>query len=453
MRSIVEADVERVLDALDSAVNAVFAVDPTMLTQFDRFAVLQRLETVARRLSAATVPLVSEIAATHVSGQFGGANATDVLADGLRITRTEARHRLAEAQDLTPHLAMTGEPLDPVLPVTAAMYRSGSIGRQHVAVIRGFWDRVPSAIDSDTAAHAESHLAQLATDLRPDELRKAADRLLAHLDADGKFKNADRAKCRGFAMARQGTDLMTSGTFKLDPELRSYLDAVFAKYAAPGACNPDDEHPVDGTEPDRDAVNRDQRTAPQRQHDALKALCRIALASGDLGSHRGLPVTTVVSTTLRELETGSGTAVTGGGSLLPMCDVVRMAAHSRHYLTIFDDDGRPLWLGRSKRIATADQRIVLAARDRGCTYPGCDRPMFHAQVHHMHEWADGGHTDIDGLTSVCDPHHALLGTGENDWQTRAGPDGRTQWHPPKHVDPEQIPRTNHFHHPDDHLLE
>jgi hypothetical protein len=90
---------------------------------------------------------------------------------------------------------------------------------------------------------------------------------------------------------------------------------------------------------------------------------RSVLASGDLGQHNGLPVTVVVSTTLQELESRCGRAVTATGSLLPMSTVIRMASHSYHYLAIFDkDNGRALHLGRTRRIASADQRIVLLAR-------------------------------------------------------------------------------------------
>ncbi|AGM28900.1 hypothetical protein MASS_2298 [Mycobacteroides abscessus subsp. bolletii 50594] len=60
-----------------------------------------------------------------------------------------------------------------------------------------------------------------------------------------------------------------------------------------------------------------------------------------------------------------------------------MASHAHHYLAIFDDDGRALYLGRTKRIATADQRIVLTAKEHGRTFPGCDRPAYHCRAHHM----------------------------------------------------------------------
>lgn len=61
------------------------------------------------------------------------------------------------------------------------------------------------------------------------------------------------------------------------------------------------------------------------------------LASGQLGSHNGLPVTLIVSTTLKELESGRGHAVTAGGSLLPMAEVIRQAAAAHHYSVVFDD--------------------------------------------------------------------------------------------------------------------
>jgi hypothetical protein len=81
----------------------------------------------------------------------------------------------------------------------------------------------------------------------------------------------------------------------------------------------------------------------------------------------------IVSTTLQELESGCGQAVTATGSLLPMSTVIQMASHAYHYLTIVDKDtGRALHLGRTRRIASADLRIVLLARGRG-RLPGPSR--------------------------------------------------------------------------------
>ncbi|MCJ0893554.1 HNH endonuclease signature motif containing protein [Rhodococcus sp. ARC_M5] len=226
---------------------------------------------------------------------------------------------------------------------------------------------------------------------------------------------------------------------------------------APGSDEPDTAVP-DTAVPDtaaRDAAAaRDVRTQNERCHDALKLALRHTLASGTLGTHRGLPVTAIVTMTLKDLEAGCGYAKTATGSRVSIRDAIRMASHAHHYLTIFDDHGRALYLGRSKRIASADQRIVLIARDRGCSFPSCTRPATWCQAHHVTDWVDGGFTDIDGLTFGCDMHHALVGTGPNTWATTKTTathryPGRTLWHPPTGMDPRRRGLINHAHHPEE----
>ncbi|OZF03714.1 HNH endonuclease [Rhodococcus sp. 14-2686-1-2] len=204
-------------------------------------------------------------------------------------------------------------------------------------------------------------------------------------------------------------------------------------------------------------ARRDRRSVGRRQHDALKAITRQMLASGKLGSHRGLPVTAVIVMQWKDLQSGTGHAVTAAGTTIRMRDAIRMASHAEQYLALFDDDGRPLHLARTKRLASADQRIVLIAADRGCSFPGCTRPATRSQTHHIKEWAQGGHTDIGDLTFGCDIHHPLVGPGDNEWATtKAGPDhpypGRTLWHSPVSVDPQRRGRVNHFHHPGEYIV-
>jgi hypothetical protein len=149
------------------------------------------------------------------------------------------------------------------------------------------------------------------------------------------------------------------------------LEAALAKLAVPGMCNPEDQMPaVDGA-PSEEAIQRDTRSLAQRNHDGLNTALRAMLASGDLGQHNGLPASIVVTTTLTELEAAAGKGLTGGGTLLPMSDVIRLARHAHHYLAIFDN-GRALALYHTKRLASPGQRIVLYAKDRGCSAPGCD---------------------------------------------------------------------------------
>ncbi len=167
------------------------------------------------------------------------------------------------------------------------------------------------------------------------------------------------------------------------------------------------------------------------------------MASGQLGQHNGLPVSIVVSTTLQDLEAATGKALTGGGTLVPMSDVIRWASHAHHYLAIFDN-GKPLALHHTRRLASPAQRIMLYARDRGCTKPGCDAPAYHSQVHHVQGWTRTRRTDINDLTLACGPHNRLA---EKGWTTRTNAKGDTEWLPPAHLDYGQ-PRTNTYHHPE-----
>ncbi|WP_024796973.1 HNH endonuclease signature motif containing protein [Tomitella biformata] len=207
------------------------------------------------------------------------------------------------------------------------------------------------------------------------------------------------------------------------------------------------------------AAALDMRPYWLRNADALAFGFNSLLSDPSLGQHRGLPVTAVITMTLKDLEAATGKAISGGGTLIPIRDAIRMAAHAYQYLLVFDDDGRPLYLGRGTRLATADQRLVLYAGDRGCTFPGCPRPGYYCQTHHMDEWAaKHGCSDIDRLTFACEMHHRLIGPGPTQWVTTTAPPGgvfglRTLWHPPAFMDPLRLGLVNHFHHPDEYLRE
>ncbi len=131
-----------------------------------------------------------------------------------------------------------------------------------------------------------------------------------------------------------------------------------------------------------------------------------------------------------------------------MSDVIRLASHGHHYLAIFDK-GKALALYHTKRLASPAQRIVLYAKDRGCTFPGCDVPGYLCEVHHCNPYALHPVTDVNELTFGCHPNHKLA---EQGWTTRKNHHGQTEWIPPPHLDHGQ-PRVNTYHHPEKLLLE
>lgn len=443
MGSTSRAEIAEDYDALRAVVSRIQRHSYDALTTPERLTLLENVEHESRRLVTPCHALINQVAEQATPEELGG-KLTHTLADRLRISRSDAARRIAEAADLGPRRGLTGEPLQPRLPDTAVAQRSGMIGVGHVAVIRQFVGQLPDWVDLNTQQCAEADLARLAAKYRPDQLHKLADRLAYCLNPDGRFTDVDRARRRGLTLGKQDVDGMSRVSGWLTPEARATCEAVLAKLAAPGMCSPDDTIPVvDGT-PGEQAIERDSRSAGQRNHDGLQAALRAVLASGELGQHNGLPVTIIVTATLQELEAAAGTALTGGGTLLPMSDVIRMAGHAHHYLAIFDK-GHAISLQHTKRLASPGQRIVLYAKDRGCSAPGCDIPGYLCEVHHVDEFATCRTTDMDNLTFVCGAHHRLVKPGG--WRTRKRANGDTEWIPPHHLDRGQ-PRINVFHHPD-----
>jgi hypothetical protein len=89
---------------------------------------------------------------------------------------------------------------------------------------------------------------------------------------------------------------------------------------------------------------------------------------------------------------------------------------------------QPLEVGRTSRVVTAAQRVALVVRDRGCSFPGCDRPPARCEAHHLVHWLHGGPTDLQNLVLVCRAHHRAV--HEGGWRLGRDPDGRLTATPP-----------------------
>jgi hypothetical protein len=260
MRSSSREEILEVLDALKAAHKRARDLTFDVLTTPERLAVLENLEQMRRGQPTVEHALINQLAEQADATELGGKLAP-ALANRLRISRAEASRRVHEAADLGERKALNGEALPPVLPATAEAQRNGDIGTGHVAVIRGFWHRLPDFVDIETRAKAEAQLARLGAEHRPDELAKLADKLLDCLNPDGDFTDVDRARRRGLSIGNQDIDGMSPISGYLTPEARATIDAVFAKLAAPGMCNPDDIEPCVSGTPSQAAVQGDTRSA------------------------------------------------------------------------------------------------------------------------------------------------------------------------------------------------
>jgi hypothetical protein len=149
MHSSSREEIVEMFDALKAAFDRALTLSFDVLTTPERLAMLESTERFRCCLPAIDHPLISQVAEQADEMELGG-KLPSALANRLRITRGEASRRIGEAADLGERKAITGEPLPPALPATAAAQRAGDIGPAHVAVIRNFWHWLPDFVDIET---------------------------------------------------------------------------------------------------------------------------------------------------------------------------------------------------------------------------------------------------------------------------------------------------------------
>jgi len=318
----------------------------------------------------------------------------------------------------------------PRFPLVAWALADGKISARHAAIICATVDRLPDRVvvdQPDLVAQVEPTLLEHAQTLDPEQLAVLARRVTACLDPDGVLAtDHDQARHRDATLVT-----LPDGSGRLTATLTSQAAAVWATVLDTLSRPVPTE-----TEPDR-------RTPGQRRHDALTDAGRRLLRSGDLPDAGGTPATVLITLTLDQLETRLGLATTAHGGTLTIPAALQLAADAHLVPAVLDARGAVLHLGRTRRLASPAQRLALAARDRGCSFPACDRPPDWCETHHVNPWADGGTTDLDNTTLLCGFHHREH--TKRGWTVRIT-HGLPEWTPPRWIDPQQIPRRNNTHH-------
>jgi hypothetical protein len=441
------AAIRSAVTALRDAYDALAACDVGTLTRDELLPLLDELESLGCQLPTQWQRMLARLRTETTPRELGAKTWNEVLRTRWRLSSGEAGRRLAEADDLQPRPVVSGPPLPPVLPATAAAQAQGLLTGEHVKVLRETMRDIPDFVDPTTRSQVEVDLVRVAIGVGPKELRDTAKLRLFLLDQDGpEPDDAERARKRGVTKGRQGRDGLTALTAHLDPETAAIWEVLFAKFAAPGMCNPADADICTLGTPSQSQIDNDHRTLAQRQHDALKAIGRIALMT-DLGQLNGLPVSIIIRTTLADLESRAGAAVTGGGTVLTMTDLERLGGHAAYHLCVFDGaTGSALNHFRGKRVATPAQRIMLIAKYGGCTKPDCTVGPYGCQIHHaVDDYADGGNTNVDEMAPACGPDNRSVKPGG--WTTRITETGECEWIPPEHLDHGQA-RINTYHRPE-----
>ena len=171
----------------------------------------------------------------------------------------------------------------------------------------------------------------------------------------------------------------------------------------------------------------DDRNREQRLADALVDVCMDKLDNGGGSAQRPhFQVTT-------SLETLLGLSGAPAGEMefsLPISAkaVERLACDCTITRILLGSDSTVIDVGRAKRVMSGPQRKALQVRDKGCVWPGCDRPASFTSGHHLTHWIHGGPTDLSNLVLLCFRHHWMVHEGH--WQIVRSDDGRMLTIPP-----------------------
>jgi hypothetical protein len=338
---------------------------------------------------------------------------------------------------------------------TGAGLAAGAFSTAHAEVIIRVLAGLPRQLEPAVRVEAEALLAGEAQILGPRELARVGrvlhEALAARLpdvddpaDAAAVAAELERAardrharRCLHWTVDGQGT---VAGRFRLPGQAGAAFITAVEAYGTAGPSHPDpgSDPGVGGGDPD--PVVRDERTLAQRRADALEGLARGALDAGTLPQQGGerphVGVTLNYEALLARLPE-AGVLHTGGTLTPEQCRL--LLCDAQIIPIVLGGAGQVLDVGRASRDFTIAMRRGITARDRGCVFPGCDRPPAHCQAHHMDpHWSGGAHTSVDLGALLCLPHHRQVHM--QGWIMRLAANGYPEVTPPGTIDPQRRPR-------------
>ena len=417
---------------LSECIDKVMALDPERLSRDEVLDCIRDIERQRRRLSVADLSLVAQLDSRNIAAELGHRGSQQLLSGLLTSTPRQASHRLDDAEQFGPRVALTGAVLPPAYPLAAAALSTGDISTEHARIITNAIRRLPEPIRHERSSEMEQSLSEHARNCDTRTLQALAHRITAHLDPDGDLPGSaddQHRRPRQFSLHHNGNETgELLGT--LTPACRAIWEAVLTPLAQPRPA---------------DAMGPDTRTIGQRWHDAFEQAGQLLLDTGQIPDHAGLHTTMVITVSLTDLERRIGAATTHHGGTLTIAEALRLAAGQQVIPAVLGDAGGVLAYGRRRRLASPGQRLALFARDRGCTFPNCTRPAAQTQVHHATDWVRSGRTDLDNLTLTCGYHNNEA--PRQGWTTKLI-DNVAHWIPPAWQDPTRTPRRNYQHHPE-----
>lgn len=392
-------------------------------------AVLRAQERIKHEAELVGLAVIAQLERREVAFELGAKNTVDLLRHVLNIGARDASGRVRLAAAVTGRTTLTGQPVGPAHPQTAAALVAGSISVRAAGTIVRTVDKLDDVVVDQAGPLFEANLIGFATDHDPETLGRFASGMRARVDQDGAFRELERAQRRRELTLRRRADGSGTLTGELTCEAAEYVETMLDTLAKPKL--------------DPETGQRDLRTPGQRRHDALLEAMKLLLASGRLPAANGCATTLVLRADLDDFARGEGVAWTAHGVGVPT-DVAKgwLDPEARAILVLLSKTKGIVAYSDKQRLFTEQQRLAMFARDKGCSYWGCDSTFSWTQAHHVTDYTTTRRTCVDDGALACTANHATF--QRMGWRSEMI-NGYPHWVPPSWADPEQRPRRNHLH--------
>ncbi len=431
-----EAFIAHVLTELDALTSPEAVMDRALFTDAQRVSLAEAGLTALGRVTGLVQTLIVEADRAGSPQVAAGVGTLSWLHDSHRLTRSEAGALVRQGHDLValPRLC------DAVLAGEATPAQARSVSRVLA--------KLPADLPDATLREAEAMMVGYCAQFDSTELGRLTRHLLEVIAPEVAEEETARRLERELATARAnrhlsfvpdgfGSTLIRGSLLTAEAELlRAQIDAIAHQHhrRALDCADPLAEKPTPG----------------QRRADALVELAHAASrhqAAPRLGGDR--PRLMLLIEHQRLLTDCRDAHLLDSGTHLTATQLRQLACDAGILPAVLGGNGEVLDVGREHRLVTPPIRAALTARDRGCVFPGCDRPAAACDAHHVIPWYRGGPTALNNLVLLCRHHHNTVEPDHRDphsrWQVRID-DEMPVVIPPVRVDPRQRPRRNLRHH-------
>jgi hypothetical protein len=375
---------------ISAALKAARGAEPAFMSTAEKEAALVALAEARSQLDAMTARVLA--ASGDVGEARGLRDAAAWLAVETRTTRREARRDLALGRSLEAH------------PAVASALSSGALRTEQARAVADAVDALPVHVDEETRWRAENALLALARDHDARDLKQIGKRILDVVAPEVGECHEATVLAAEEARADAGVELILvddgagrcHGRFEVPSHVGKMLKRHLLALANPARHTEDElKDEAGGWKPLRRRLGEAFVEYVERYPEDRTP------------QTAGVSATVVVTMTLEQLLTESGTALLDDGDRMSAGQARRLACEAGIIPVVLGSSSVPLDMGRRTRLFTRAQRVALGLRDGGCTARGCETSASGCHAHHDDPWSRRGPTDLANGRLLCPRHHRL----------------------------------------------